>query len=359
LLGKSLHYVEGGLGAVNATPGQLLVSIHACGTLSDAVLDCAVEGRAMVAVMPCCHSLRRQIVPPVPGLTAEVLKSSAAAIGPAAAIDNARMEGLVARGYSVTEQYIDPAITPYNHVILAQPESSTQAAATRLFPSSTVLASASASAVAAKAAKKAAAKPWQPSIIPLADVEAVAAMAGRRAAQWSRGIEVSLWLPEHVPLDAAAIAEIARRASTAAWRPKCDAEAAAAKKRGVVHWDAAQAVAEVMALDPAVAKGKEEQQVEVKLWSSGEPPAVSVVLREVYWAKNGDIGEFGTQCDERGRRACNFRIEFQRKGRAGGEAAHAISKGEVSLWQARVREALGLWAAGSDEAGLPGPFELR
>ena len=43
------------LANVRPTPDTLLVSVHACGSLTDYVLDLAIEGRSPVAVVPCCH----------------------------------------------------------------------------------------------------------------------------------------------------------------------------------------------------------------------------------------------------------------------------------------------------------------
>ena len=38
-------------------PADVVVSSHACGRLTDVVLDRAVAARARVAVLPCCHDL--------------------------------------------------------------------------------------------------------------------------------------------------------------------------------------------------------------------------------------------------------------------------------------------------------------
>ena len=38
-------------------PDDVVVSIHACGSLTDRVLDRAATARARVAVLPCCHDL--------------------------------------------------------------------------------------------------------------------------------------------------------------------------------------------------------------------------------------------------------------------------------------------------------------
>ena len=55
-----LHYVEGGIEAIEAGPGVLLTAVHACGPLSDDVLHAAIDGGAAVALLPCCHSMRKQ-----------------------------------------------------------------------------------------------------------------------------------------------------------------------------------------------------------------------------------------------------------------------------------------------------------
>ena len=47
--------------------------------------------------MPCCHSLRKQRLPDLPGVTMESLAAAAALVGPSAAIDAARAEGLRTR----------------------------------------------------------------------------------------------------------------------------------------------------------------------------------------------------------------------------------------------------------------------
>jgi hypothetical protein len=43
---------------VPITSGDLVVSVHACGALTDVVLDRAIAAQARVAVLPCCHDRR-------------------------------------------------------------------------------------------------------------------------------------------------------------------------------------------------------------------------------------------------------------------------------------------------------------
>ena len=58
---SDFHYVEGGIEAIEPSPSVLLTAIHACGPLSDDVLHAALGSGAAVALLPCCHSLRKQL----------------------------------------------------------------------------------------------------------------------------------------------------------------------------------------------------------------------------------------------------------------------------------------------------------
>lgn len=50
-----VRFVEASVEHATPSPDTLLVSVHACGALTDLVLALAVDGRAPVAVVPCCH----------------------------------------------------------------------------------------------------------------------------------------------------------------------------------------------------------------------------------------------------------------------------------------------------------------
>ena len=90
--------------------GDLVVSSHACGTLTDVVLDAAAAARARVAVLPCCHDL------------AESRGGSLAGwVEPSLAMDVTRALRLEQRGYRVWTQTIPPAITPKNRLLLGEP----------------------------------------------------------------------------------------------------------------------------------------------------------------------------------------------------------------------------------------------
>lgn len=105
--------VELGIGDLAGVPleaGDLVVSVHACGALSDAVLARAVEARAHLALLPCCHDANSCDTGGLLGFLPAPL-----------AIDATRVARLRAAGYEVVTQTIPEAITPDNRLILAWP----------------------------------------------------------------------------------------------------------------------------------------------------------------------------------------------------------------------------------------------
>jgi hypothetical protein len=103
---------RGDLRRVTAHPDELVVGVHACGALTDRVLDAALAARAAVAVLPCCHSgalARRDTA----GLEAWMEGSLA--------VDAVRALRLRAAGYRVHLQTLPEAITPQNRLIVGVP----------------------------------------------------------------------------------------------------------------------------------------------------------------------------------------------------------------------------------------------
>jgi hypothetical protein len=88
--------------------GDLVVSCHACGDLTDQVLARAIGARASVAVLPCCHDVRDA------GAMLE------AWMDPALALDVARAHRLASAGYDVWTQVIPSDITPKNRLLLGK-----------------------------------------------------------------------------------------------------------------------------------------------------------------------------------------------------------------------------------------------
>lgn len=103
-------YEVGDLGAISVSPDDLVVSCHACGALSDAVLTRAIDARAAVAVLPCCHD---------DGVSdAGVL---AGWLTTPMAIDVMRAMRLQGASYTVWTQTIPEVITPQNRLLIGVP----------------------------------------------------------------------------------------------------------------------------------------------------------------------------------------------------------------------------------------------
>jgi hypothetical protein len=99
------------LDAVALLATDLVVSSHACGSLTDRVLDCAAAARARVAVLPCCHDLARSDDGDLAGWVDAPL-----------AVDLVRATRLRARGYKIRTQTIPAEITPKNRLLIGTPE---------------------------------------------------------------------------------------------------------------------------------------------------------------------------------------------------------------------------------------------
>src|SRR5204863_3640227 len=56
-LAGRIAFVDSPLDMVDILPSDIVVSIHACGRLTDLVLDRATAARASVAVLPCCQNV--------------------------------------------------------------------------------------------------------------------------------------------------------------------------------------------------------------------------------------------------------------------------------------------------------------
>jgi hypothetical protein len=102
--------VDSPLENVELKETDVVVSCHACGDLTDRVLDRAVAARATVAVLPCCHDLATCDSGPLAGWVDRPL-----------AIDILRALRLEQQSYRVWTQTIPAAITPKNRLLLAAP----------------------------------------------------------------------------------------------------------------------------------------------------------------------------------------------------------------------------------------------
>jgi len=105
-----VRYVEARVEDVSLTAGDVVVSAHACGGLTDLVIDRAVAAGAVVAVLPCCQE---QPLGELAGLDAWV--------APGLAVDLERVARLRRAGYHVRAQTIPEDVTPKNRLLIARP----------------------------------------------------------------------------------------------------------------------------------------------------------------------------------------------------------------------------------------------
>ena len=104
-------FKEGGLENPVIDAGDIVVSSHACGSLTDVVLARASAARARVAVLPCCHDRASGDSGRLEGW-----------IDGGLAIDVVRALRLHGEGYRIWTHTIPLAITPKNRLLLGAPE---------------------------------------------------------------------------------------------------------------------------------------------------------------------------------------------------------------------------------------------
>ena len=105
-----VSFLTGDLRDVPISRDDVVVSCHACGSLTDDVIASAMNARARLAVLPCCHDLDTCETAGLDGWMDSAL-----------AIDAARVVRLHQSGYTVRSQTIPSSITPKNRLILAEP----------------------------------------------------------------------------------------------------------------------------------------------------------------------------------------------------------------------------------------------
>ncbi len=106
-----IHYIEAPVRQIRIFPDDLVISIHACGLLTDTVIDMAVKAGARVAVLPCCHDIA---LSDTGGLEGWIK-------GPLAA-DLTRASRLRSEGYTVITRLIPEDITPQNRLLMGHRE---------------------------------------------------------------------------------------------------------------------------------------------------------------------------------------------------------------------------------------------
>jgi methyltransferase family protein len=97
---------------VELSADDVVVSSHACGRLTDLVLERAAAARARVAVLPCCHDVDVCDAGDLSGW-----------LDAAVAIDAVRALRMRDRGYKIWTQTIPADVTPKNRLLLGIPNS--------------------------------------------------------------------------------------------------------------------------------------------------------------------------------------------------------------------------------------------
>jgi hypothetical protein len=109
-LAAAVVFNTSGLDEIEIGATDVVVASHACGALTDRVLERAVAGRACVAVLPCCHELADSGARTLSGWVDGPL-----------AMDVARALRLQHHGYRVWTQTIPADITPKNRLLIGAP----------------------------------------------------------------------------------------------------------------------------------------------------------------------------------------------------------------------------------------------
>lgn len=104
------RFLPGDLAGASIPTDARLLGIHACGGLTDVILERAVAHAVRVAVLPCCHSRSRQDAGGLDGWLAHDV-----------AVDVVRARRLAEHGFEVHTTTIDDRITPKNRLLIGTP----------------------------------------------------------------------------------------------------------------------------------------------------------------------------------------------------------------------------------------------
>ena len=113
-----IKFVEARVDEIALEPADLVVSVHACGGLTDQVLEQAMRAEARLAVLPCCHNLGEAEQGGLGGWLDGSL-----------AVDVSRANWLRNNGYRIFTQQIPGDITPKNRLLMGEPSKATIAPA--------------------------------------------------------------------------------------------------------------------------------------------------------------------------------------------------------------------------------------
>jgi hypothetical protein len=109
-LAGRVTFLEQDFAGADLRGSDVVVSSHACGALTDRILEKAARARARVAVLPCCHDVAKSETGGLAGWIDGPL-----------AVDVVRATRLRERGYRVWTQTIPGDITPKNRLLMGAP----------------------------------------------------------------------------------------------------------------------------------------------------------------------------------------------------------------------------------------------
>jgi len=108
-LKNRIIYKEVSVQEITIRPDDTVVSAHACGSLTDLIIDRAAEQHARVAVLPCCHDLKEFLTNGLEGWMDKTL-----------AVDTLRAVRLRSKGYRIVTMAIPNDITPKNRLLMGE-----------------------------------------------------------------------------------------------------------------------------------------------------------------------------------------------------------------------------------------------
>ena len=98
----------------------LVVAIHACGSLTDVIIDLAISQQLPFAVVPCCYDRRQEFLSPLPETTSRHL--SGYFPSQKDYVDTLRIAAIYQRGYQVTLRVLPSSVTDHNRIIIGAPQ---------------------------------------------------------------------------------------------------------------------------------------------------------------------------------------------------------------------------------------------
>jgi hypothetical protein len=127
-------YVVADLSGVEAHPSTLLASVHACGSLSDYLIQLSIGSGAPLAVAPCCHTVQAtkgyqphvlsgMDTESVSALVHQNKKTNGGGASLADVVDGIRCRTLETAGFLVQEAKLPSIFTEKNRLILAHVDS--------------------------------------------------------------------------------------------------------------------------------------------------------------------------------------------------------------------------------------------